>query len=481
MRARWEFGAALVGVAAVTSLVVLYPIATAAVIGAAAIIAAVALIPERVALAATVIGALSILILLPSNAVSHLPGGSFYPIGAAILLLGAGLIRGRHRLRRPPWAVTIAGFFLFASVSSLLYTEPNPFSLLLPAVILPAYWMTYSSSETERRAIAVTVVALAAFEAVLGLSEVFLGLSPLLGDPFRTSPINPFIDGAARAQGTLAHPLVLGFLLLAALMPLNRMTRFGQIALLAVVLVAIIGTGATSGVIVAAIVVVLRLLASKNYAVVAFTVLALSAAAIWVIADGLLVRLFGEELNLRNAGHRWNSIAGTPNLFFQRDLGEMMIGSGYGGVASLYERGIFYNDGFYTIDNQFVSFIASGGLLGAICILVAIVGITVRMRREYLAGWLGFLAMGLSFDFIYWYVPATLFFMYAALGMRRPPADVSLGGQVTPTQQSAPTKPQRRTSRASRSLVGTTTGDAHSARSRLAPPASVIDPPKARR
>jgi hypothetical protein len=372
------------------------------------------------ALAISVVVAVLALVLLPASATAQFPLGSFYAVIIAIAALLAGLISQRRRLRRPPFIRALVAFYVIATLATLFSGSANPFSLLIPVVALSAYWAAFSASRRERSTITAVIIGVALFETALGAGEVLLGTGVLIGQTFLLTPDNPFFSGLPRAQGTLAHPLVLSFVQIAGLglVCAGRSRAFLRF-LAAVALVAGTAlTGSASGFIVAMLVALLWVLNRPSPVARGFAVIVVAIAALLVTAQGFTATIIEQELDARNAGHRLNSVAAIPNLLFGRDVGAALFGSGYSNVTELYRSGIFLNDGFYAVDNQFVSFLVQGGIVGVGFVLTALVGITVviaRYGRRFLPGWIGLILMGASFDSMSWYASAALFLIYAAL------------------------------------------------------------------
>ncbi|MEW1976039.1 hypothetical protein AB0301_13345 [Microbacterium profundi] len=369
------------------------------------------------------LGSVTVLVVLPSSAVAGLPFGSFYPAIAALALIAVGLVRGRALIRRPPYLWHLWAFFLVVTAATFAHSTPNPFSILIVPLGIGVYVVTFSMSRQDRAAWVIGITSLAVAETVLGLSEVVLGLPPLLGAEFTTSPVNPFMDGG-RAQGTLGHPLVLAFLQLVAL-GLLFASRSGIRGLIVATLLlgGLATTGSASGVVVGLATTLLWFLNRRTSAGTILAVLTTAIVTIVVANAGVVQDIVAAELNPQNVGHRMNSILAVENLIFQRPVAESLFGGGFGAAGPLYASGVLVNDGFYAIDNQFVTFLAQSGLVGASLVIGAFIAITIRTPRVFMPGWLGLLFMGASFDFMAWYVTAALTFSYAAFAMtaRREP------------------------------------------------------------
>lgn len=394
-------------------------------------------------LSISVITSLYALTLLPSSATVALPLGSFYAVLIAVASLVIGIMSQRRRMRRPPLVGALLGFYVLATLATVFSGAANPFSLLIPVVALGTYWAVFSSTPRERAVLASSIVFLALLETALGAAEVFLGTGVLVGQPFLLTPDNPFFSGRPRAQGTLAHPLVLSFMQIVGigLICAGRSRALLRLLIAAALVAGTALTGSSSGLVVAIIVAALWFLNRTNPVAATFAYLSAAAVVLLVTAQGLTSAVLEQELDERNAGHRINSIAAIPNLLFGRDPASAIFGSGYSNVAELYRNGIFFNDGFYAVDNQFVSFLVQGGIVGAALALCTIVGLTaaiVRRNRAHMPGWVGLVAMGLSFDFMAWYVTAALFLTYAAIavGDRRCESEATTPGTTKKVRSS---------------------------------------------
>ncbi|WP_187270418.1 O-antigen ligase family protein [Microbacterium wangchenii] len=378
---------------------------------------------------------MAVLILLPSSAVAAFPAGSYYPIIISGGVLMLGLAASSKRLRWPPMGGWLLAFFIAVTVSTFVYSTASTdqldwFYLLIPLVAFPTFHLTYSASPRERFGITQTLILIALTQAVLSVFEVLGRTGPILGVPFLLSPDNPFLPGYPRAQGTLGHPIVLAFVLLVAMgLVLARRTRaVARLAVAAVLLTGLAATGSTGGVLGGLVIMVFWMLVRRSPAGSIFMVIGLLIVALLAWDSGYPQAILAEELDARNFGHRMNSISAIVPLALGQEVVPALFGRGLFGVSDLYTAGIVFNDGFFTLDNQFVSVLAQAGIIGLVLFVVTVGGLTARMarngHRRYLPGWLGLIvAMGMTFDFMSWYVAATLFLIYAAIAVAPNSAD----------------------------------------------------------
>lgn len=261
------------------------------------------------------------------------------------------------------------------------------------------------------------IIGLAVFEAGLAIVESTVLKAPIIGIARTIDAYNPFIPTLLRAQGTLAHPLVLALFLLVGLAlvlaarDLRLLCRAPAIALL---IAGCVFTGSSTTVILGMVVIVAFLLLRTGPTVALYTTLWMVILALGLIASNGVPAFLFDDLNERTAQHRLNSFLAVPTLFDGRTAIEVLFGSG--SVPDLYARGILVNDGFYAIDNQFVTTFALGGILGVFATGVFAL-IVVRNTRERLliVTHALFFLTALSFDFMLWYAGMALFFSVAGI------------------------------------------------------------------
>jgi hypothetical protein len=414
-----------VGVAAVTVLMLWQPLAAVVALAICAVGVASLLIPTRHVFAVSSVGALAAAVFIPSSAVAGFPLGSFYPLFVASYFILLGLLRGGRRLRKPKLIVPLGVYYVILVAATLLAGNLDPFYLLITAAGPAIYWLVSSASRAEQTSIRRGVIAIAVIEAVLAVIESVTGTGPLLGAAISVTVENPFLGGIQRAQGTLGHPLVLSFLLLAALgMLLMRnaeRTRLRWPSVL-ILFAGVVATGSTSSVIAALLLLGIWFLYRAGVASRVFAFLVAAVVALVVLGDGIIERTFGDELGEREIGHRLNSILAIPNLIFRRGTLDSIFGSGIGSAKELFISGVFKNDGFYTIDNQFVTALSAAGLIGFVFLVAFFVLLFFRASATYKPLIVAFIFMTVSFDFLFWSAATTVFFIVCALALSPEPA-----------------------------------------------------------
>lgn len=392
----------------------------------------VAIVPLRSVLPTGASLGLAVVIFMPASGTLSLPLGSTFAPLLTIFVLSLTVMRGAKQLRRPPLILLIVTLFSLTIVSTLLAETFSPYqSLIGPATIL-LYWIVYSCDTTARMAVVWATIGIAIAQTVLGLTETFFGFLPLLGEQITIQPQNAFIPGTMRAHGTLGHPIVYGCVLLAGLALAMRRDIGPAIIRVPIVIflsVGIVTSGSASPILVACLLVAIWFLSRKTPIGATFAWLSTIGAFLIVASSDITSSVIEQELSPTNMAHRLNSIAAIPNLIFDRPPLKSLLGDGYESTQRLFESGHFFNDGFFVIDNQFVTTLSQAGLVGAIVLAVLLIQFFVKSDRASWPYVLGFLAMGFSFDILNWFAIAMLLFVGIALGMSKESTPSEIRGQ----------------------------------------------------
>ena len=362
-----------------------------------------------------VVVAVAALILVPSSAGSEISLGTLAPgYAAAGYASVLGVLSAGRRLRpTASWWLLLVFVGTAAAATLARATSTDSTSLisacLLLLVTLPISLLTRAEVQRVLRG----VVVVASVVAVVLIAE------NLMDTPFFASirfyQANPMMN-ELRAQATLAHPLVAGFVLTAAIAAILTLRISAPVAVTAsiLLLVGTVATGSSSTVAVALLLttcVVLRYLRRAGRVILVPIVVAAVIIAIDKDVFGATLTDLSPEYNK----HRLNSLAAVPNLVTLRPHLEVIFGSGYGSTVDLYNSNIFINDLFYTVDNQFVSALSVGGIVGFIALSLLMLrpifrkGIPLETRLAAL----GIVVLAVSFDFIFWPVCAALFVLIA--------------------------------------------------------------------
>lgn len=419
---------ALALVAGATAATVWQAKAVFAVLGAVGLIV-LFLVPRRL------VAPISIAVVLVLAYAVAAPGapltGWLVTSGVAVLLLGISLARGtavpvRH------WAVAalLALFYASLGVATLLGTPENLARWLFAAVVpLCVAVMATRLAGDGVRLVALVVVALSVGEALLALGELTVLHSPIWGYPVTDAGVpviqlNPLLGGRVpRAQGSVGHPVVLGFVLaigfVLAWVDLARLRAALRWPTLVVIAGGLTLSGTRSALAAAAIGVLLVLFTGRDVGrkVRAVFVVAFVGATGLVLAAS--IRSTAAQVSTTGSyTHRVGALDGVFGLM-SRPFTEALLGSGMGSERSLFLRGLLQTDGFYAIDNELVTVLATAGVIGLVLFLAACVAAVARATPRLRGVLVTVFVMFFSFDVTSWSLGTTLLALVLTLALRR--------------------------------------------------------------
>lgn len=339
-------------------------------------------------------------------------------IGVALMIVGASL-RARH-LHVPPlmllFTLVIASGFLGAIFTGLL-DQSMAFGLMYLVVL----WFFAGNLADERRTATRMIIGAGLLVAAICVAEVIHG-APLIAEvPFRGT--NPFL-GSIRAQATLPHPLVAGFVQLAALLMvlISDAKRARKWAAILLLLGGILATGSSSALALALGSVIFTVIWPRSGATRLIGLVVVVVVAFLGIATDTRFTELTDDLSVNSNTHRLNSLLAVPRLLFERPFVESIFGSGWSSVHELYNHRYFDNDGFFAVDNMFVSMLAFGGIIGILAYLAFIVVVLVRCADPKLRmPFTVLVAMGLSFDTLLWPIAGALLVYLGTWAMDQAP------------------------------------------------------------
>lgn len=376
---------------------------------------------DRTIVATSVI-ALLIVVAIPSAATSGLPFGGALPAIVAVFVQILGLLRSTGSLSWPPGAVWLIIFLVLQSFrpGDMFYT------LIIPLAFFQ-YILVWSASPSAKIRIRNWVIGIASAEAALAIVQALAGWGPLLGAARTIDTFNPFLPSLLRSQGTFSHPLVLALTALVGLalaLPARDLRAGNRIIAVVILTAGAFFTGSSTAVIVIGVLIGGFLAFRSGLAAALCSGLLLLIIVLTLITTASLPENLLSDTNERSRAHRLNAIAAIPALFDERLLREVFFGSS--SIESLYARGVLINDGFYAVDNQIVTSIALGGLIGAIAAVVWSVIVFVGARDWPMRiALFAFFLTALSFDFLLSYTGAILLFTVAGIAQTQPTERVS--------------------------------------------------------
>jgi len=341
---------------------------------------------------------------------------------ACLVLLAVAVVRGgleRHPGQRS--FLVVAVFWAWLAVGALV---AGSYSVSRLAVYFGlAVAVAFVASQLSRREVTLVlgaVVAVAALQSAAAVVELVVG-EPLLWGLRGGTRANPLLgDALDRAQGTLGHPIVLGFLegvavLLVWADPWRLAPRL-RWSLLVVGTVGVVLSGTRSVVACLVVAVVVHVLLRARLAAWLRNVLVVTVvAALVALADPGISRLVVELVESGSWVHRLESVVAVPALL-ARPLAESLWGTGFGSEVALFADGhIRLTYGLPVVDNFFVYLLGTTGVLGlAVFVVVAVVTFARgdRLTRSIVVLVVG---MGVSFDLVVWLGVGVLLSLFFAL------------------------------------------------------------------
>lgn len=351
-------------------------------------------------------------------------------------ILGVDVIawlRNRRAATAHPGQRWLLLLLAFIAMVTLLFsnTEGAVGWAMIAAAMLPAYLLVEQCNPAERRIVMRALILLALLQAVIAVAEFMVLEAPLWGysayDEFG-DPI-PSVSGVLppheRSQGTMAHALPMSFLLVVGLALLLRrdlgfrnVSRWFGCALL---VVGCLFAGSRSGLIVCALLLVFYAgwMTSPGRRAAGWVLTTVGVAWLWMTGFFLTDAI----TRLTESGsvyHRAELLDVIPRLFLQQSFPSVVFGNGWGASDDLFAAGLLQRTGFTVVDNQLVSVMVAGGLVGTLLFGLFLVktfqASSPRMQPALLAG----LSMFVIFDVLGWHATAAIFATVAALSVSEP-------------------------------------------------------------
>jgi hypothetical protein len=307
------------------------------------------------------------------------------------------------------------------------------FAVAAPAILMVLVGRRFTGADL--RVFARGFIGLAILQVLASVIDVFVRPVPFLGYWYYKRSTNELLGSVIpRAQGLAGHPILLSTVLgVAILLNWRNLAQLRRGLSVSVTVLLVFGfalSGTRSGLV--ALVVALGSLAIVNATstgrrarnVVLLLVLALVGAANQSIADGVARRV----ASLGQSGsfyHRAAALSGLPELLASWDLPTLLLGLGRGSEQSVFGAGFLQQDGLTIIDNQFVTTVVVGGLVGLGALSVLVVRTIVRSTATLRATMIFTVVMFNSFDILRWIGPSLVVFLLIALADNpqvRPPA-----------------------------------------------------------
>jgi hypothetical protein len=387
-------------------------VAAALIMGCSGLVSAL-LVPAAARRGAALATALALLVGTASSAAPEgvRTGAVYGAIGviavAAILAAGAPLTRRGVVIV----GMTAVSFALALVTTAVGYPDAVGLTVRVGALAVGAVWCVLRASPADLRVLGAGAVVLGLLEVVLGVVEFATGSPVPWGQ--RQRDVNDYVlvntllpGGLERVQGTLGHPIPYGVVLCVAFVVTiasgRRAPLPGRVLVAVALACGMLLSGSRSVVLAAVLAGAVLLVSSSGGRGVVRGAAALLGVVVAVV-------VFVDELGVASdrflASGSYENRAGTigsvPRLL-GRPLLEVVFGSGVGTVERLYDEGVFPRDGFWVLDNQLVTTLATQGVLGVVLsTAVLIVALATRdpLARALCAVFVGMLV---TFDYVFW-------------------------------------------------------------------------------
>lgn len=356
---------------------------------------------------------------------------------ATVVMLALVAVSPTCQAVRRPSAVAVLLVLLFVGASVVTFVAYPPgfgYTLRLSALVVGLVVVLSQSTVDDRSALVTGLVVVGSLQAACGLVEAVIGEPVLWGykvydtDRGLWNENNLLGGEIARVQGTMSHPLPFSALVSVSLVALwSHWSRFRPIArrgLLVLFVVALVLSGSRSAIGALALAAALLLFTAPGTSTWRKGGLAAAGAAAvliaaWSTVQESVVSLLDSGSFVNRAGH----FPAVPRLLGRPAL-EAFLGSGESSEARLFADGYFYGTGFNVVDNQWISTLATQGLLGAALLSAVFVVVFTRGSRDVRAMVIVMAAALLTFDFFKMTAVVVLFVVVACLDAVRAEKDV---------------------------------------------------------
>lgn len=363
---------------------------------------------------------------------------------ASVLMAGAALVPGTTR-HSTPTSLTVGLWIVHVgiTVSLVLVGALRPSAAAeVPSFAAVALTAVVAASRATPRDVAFVrraVVLFAVLESLLALFFVFVLGRPGVWEYGSETPAPNFLLGGdvLRAAGSVVHPLVLGLLLaFGAVLTLTdeRFSAGTKALVLMILLVTLAVTGSRSLVLALGCAVVWLTLTAQRSRTERVLLMTVIASVVAVVSAEDVVRAAAVLIDSGSYTNRAESITSAPALI-QRPVLQSVFGSGYGSEPALRERGYLNQNGFETVDNQFVTTLATQGVLGLMALGALLVTWFRNGDRTVRALTLMVAVVFCSFDAFRASVPLVLMIPLLTPGVRAPTASTQQAPDLPETHR----------------------------------------------
>lgn len=351
--------------------------------------------------------------------------------GAVVVLLLASVAVQRRTLR---WSIPSGLVLIYTALTVTSVNHYGSFSdltlgLAVATMAVTATLLGTNMGPRDLDLLVNIVLLLSAVQLLLAAAEQFTGLSApwgYLGHAGATFETNPVIGSlSGRATGSTGHPIPLGLLMaVATTLALFAKPRWRWLVRVPIAVVFAAGlalSGARSAVLALPVALLLSVMIPLRWRFAGALRLAMVVGAATALVFGNLqdARIISSLQGTGSLTHRLGAIDAAIRLT-TRPLTQTLFGSGWNSLPELFAANYLQLDGFLAVDNQVVTAMALGGLVGAIALVAAALYGLARARPAVRPAVAVIFLMFFSFDLLLWFAPATLFFALLALGSAVP-------------------------------------------------------------
>lgn len=367
-------------------------------------------------------------------------------VTVAFLVLG---IAGAYELARPLAAKGMS--FVIALVTlmtivTVLSPDVGAFKrwLLSALVALPAFVLAARPGARATRRITATVLVLGVIEALCAVVEPFVFPSHLWAPAQRDSDglavplLNDVLGGSIeRSQGTLGHPLPLGYLLVIGVALAVRAPRFPRrilVPVLGVLVLGLVVAGARTSLVIAGLIIIFAAARRPTFLHVLGGVWLTALLTVLGSFTGLISGASVDAL-MRTGSytHRLGALTSFGDLLEKQDLTRALFGNGFAAAPRLFGAGLLQNDGFNAVDNEFLSLLGQAGLVGLALFVAVVIAAAVTGRSDVRLAVLCTTVTLMVFDVLAWPSAAALAFAVLGMGLRPDPYDDRVPASVAST------------------------------------------------
>jgi len=314
------------------------------------------------------------------------------------------------------------------SVAVTAIRQPNSMSVIVQFgalwIAVSVFASKFTSQDSSIFYSGFIVVAL--IQLGFGLLEFFVLREPLLWgygsyvDGTTLELRNPFLDNVSlRVQGSSGHPIVFG-LVMACLVAItlarwSEMKPLWRVAACTVAFAGLVLSGSRSPIIALFLAASYCLVLEKrSSSILRSLAYAAGIAFAVLLANAVLLSTFESFQATGSYTNRLGGLQSVPKLF-DRDIPDIFFGSGFGSELELFRRGFLQQNGFNIVDNQFVTSLATGGLVGLVLTVIIIIAAFRASDRTARTLTVLFVAMMFSFDLLKWPSISAILFLVARM------------------------------------------------------------------